>query len=322
MPEVHESSLPDASTNKRDQTIQARRGDDPQRRSTTSAKLQQKGNSASCPCPAFIGVGIVLFAIWGAFDLLPEQVGPEASDENEPRMVDAALFRMRTLSGPGIIIFAITITAAATQWVMSLEPGWASTMFPVIFAVNQFLTCFAFCLALFLLIWASQPALRERDAAEVPARHGHADAGVHAVLVVYLVLAVHAGVDRQPAGRDPVLPEAVGRAGWWYVSAVLIAFHFALPFLLLLFRDIKLHPKRLRFVAVYLLVICAVDVIWWIEPSTPHDGNFPFWLMDVGAIMGVGGVWGLCLIWQLRQRPLLPASQAFLLPEGHHHEHH
>ena len=48
------------------------------------------------------------------------------------------------------------------------------------------------------------------------------------------------------------------------MSAALIAFHFALPFLLLLFRDIKLHPVRLRVVAIYLLVICAVDVMWWI----------------------------------------------------------
>ena len=42
---------------------------------------------------------------------------------------------------------------------------------------------------------------------------------------------------------------------WWIVSASLIALHFALPFLLLLFRDVKLHPKRLRAVAIYLLVM-------------------------------------------------------------------
>jgi hypothetical protein len=109
---------------------------------------------------------------------------------------------------------------------------------------------------------------------------------------------------------------------WYYVSAVLIAFHFALPFLLLLFRDIKLHPVRLRYVAVLILVVCAIDVMWWIEPSTPHEGRFPFWVMDIGAILGIGGIWGLVWVWQLKQRPLLPASQVFLLPEGHHHEHH
>src|SRR4029077_6938708 len=74
--------------------------------------------------------------------------------------VDAALEKLKNLSGPGIIIFALTITAAATQWVMSLEPGWSSTIFPVIFAVNQFLTCFAFCVAMFLLL-VSRPPFRD-----------------------------------------------------------------------------------------------------------------------------------------------------------------
>jgi hypothetical protein len=109
---------------------------------------------------------------------------------------------------------------------------------------------------------------------------------------------------------------------WWYVSAALCVFHFALPFLLLLFRNIKLHPTRLRYVAVYLLVICAIDVTWWVAPSFPESGFFPAVLMDVGAIVGVGGVWGMFFIYQLKKYPLLPSSELYRLPEGHSHEHH
>ena len=43
--------------------------------------------------------------------------------------------------------------------------------------------------------------------------------------------------------------------------------------------------------------------------------------MDIGAILGIGGLFGLVWIWQLKKYPLIPASQVFLLPEGHH-EHH
>ena len=82
--------------------------------------------------------------------------GKETSEATDPAVVDRGLEKLQNLSGPGLIIYAITTTAAASQWVMSTEPGWASTMFPVIYAVNQFLTCFAFCLALFLLL-ASRP---------------------------------------------------------------------------------------------------------------------------------------------------------------------
>ena len=39
-------------------------------------------------------------------------------------------------------------------------------------------------------------------------------------------------------------------------------------------------------------------------------------------VIGVGGVWGLYFIYQLKQRPLFPDNQAFLLPEGHDHAAH
>ena len=224
----------------------------------------------------------------GHDDLLPQQVGEGCIGRDRQREGGSACTKLEQALRAGLIIYAITITAAATQWVMSLEPGWASTMFPVIFAVNQFLTCFAFCLALFLL-FASRPPFKD-----VMRPKFQLDMGT--LLLAFTLFwsytsfsPVHAGVDREPAGRDPVLPEAVGpTAGWWCVSAALIAFHFALPFLLLLFRDIKLHPVRLRVVAVYLLVD--------LRDRRDRGGSQPthaalrrasrIWLMDVGAIVG------------------------------------
>jgi hypothetical protein len=44
--------------------------------------------------------------------------------------------------------------------------------------------------------------------------------------------------------------------------------------------------------------------------------------LDVAAIAGVGGVWGLFFLWHLRQRPLLPYNETFWLPEGHAHDGH
>ena len=95
----------------------------------------------------------------GDDDLLPQQVGEGRLDETNTAKVDHALHRLGQISGPGLIIYAITITAASTQWVMSLQPGWASTMFPVIFAINQFLTCLVFCVAVF---WFSRANPRSR----------------------------------------------------------------------------------------------------------------------------------------------------------------
>ncbi len=187
-------------------------------------KERAEGNYDFLSVQAFFVVGIVLFAIWGTMIYFLNKWGKEAMAATDRAGVEAALTKANKLGGPGLIIYGITITAAASQWVMSIEPSWASTMFPVIFAVNQFLTCFAFCVAA-LPLDGEPAAVQGCVAAEVPARHGHALVGVHHVLVVYLVLPVHAGVDREPAGRNPVLPQALR---WRVVLGVGGAVHIPL----------------------------------------------------------------------------------------------
>jgi magnesium-transporting ATPase (P-type) len=193
-------------------------------------------------------------------------------------------------------------------------------MFPVIYTINQFLTCFAFCLALFLL-WSSRPPFVGHMRPKFQLDMG-------TLMLAFTLFWSYTSFSQFMLIWIGNLPEEIpfylkrSAGGWWYVSAGLIALHFALPFLLLLFRDIKLHPKRLRVVAMYLLVICAIDVTWWIEPTTVKHTSFPFWLLDVGSILGIGGLFGLVFFWQLAKRPLLPTNETFMLPEGHHHEHH
>lgn len=270
----------------------------------------------------FIGVSIVLFSIWGGMIFFLNKFGKEAATATTRAGVEAALEKANKFAGPGLIVYGITITAAATLWVMSVEPSWSSTMFPVIFAVNQFLTCFAFCVALFLLL-ANKPPF-----AGVMRPKFQLDMGT--LMLVFTLFWSYTSFSQFMLVWVGNLPEEIpfflkrSTGGWFWVSAGLCVFHFAVPFLLLLFRDIKLHPARLRAVAVYLLGICAIDVVWWIEPSIKQTNAFPFWLMDIGAIAGIGGVWGLFFLYQLKQRSLLPLSELYRLPEGHegHHEHH
>ena len=299
-------------------------GEEVHRRHEEEQHARDVGTFGFLSVPGLIVVGIVLFCIWGVYVYFLNKWGKEASEATDRAVIDRKLEKLQNISGPGLIVYAITVTAAATQWVMSLEPGWASTMFPVIFAVNQFLTAFAFCLALFLLL-ADQPPFKGHMRPKFQLDMG-------TLMLAFTLLWSYTSFSQYMLVWIGNLPEEIPfylkrsneagyRSGWWYVSAALIALHFALPFLLLLFRDVKLHPVRLRWVATYLLIICGVDVVWWIAPSATPHGNFPAWLIDVGAILGVGGVWGLYFIWQLKQRPLFPDNQAFLLPEGHHGHH-
>ena len=64
--------------------------------------------------------------------------------------------RLRTLSGPGLVLFALTATFAFVDWVMSIESKWSSTIFPLIVLIGQLLTAFA--LVTVMLSW-----LREHE---------------------------------------------------------------------------------------------------------------------------------------------------------------
>src|SRR5437879_3860954 len=65
-------------------------------------------------------------------------------------------WRFRLLSGPGLVLYGGTITFASVDWVMSLEPRWYSTMYPVLFAVGQILEAMAFSIVVLVYI-SSQP---------------------------------------------------------------------------------------------------------------------------------------------------------------------
>jgi hypothetical protein len=108
------------------------------------------------------------------------------------------------------------------------------------------------------------------------------------------------------------------RGGWQYVISFVALFHFAVPFLLLLLRDIKEHRRRLLAVGAGLMIMRFIDLFWWIEPSLKHEGAYFFWLLDLAAWVSVGG---LCVWWfagQLRNRTLLPLKDPYLAEALHH----
>jgi hypothetical protein len=276
-----------------------------------------KGNFSFLSKGGFIAGSVIYFAIWGTLAFFLNKWGQDIEDDHAK--VESSLEKLKNIAGPGLILHAIVLTAAASHWVMSLQEGWASTMFPVIMHIHQFLTTVCFCVAIFLVLKDRSPFK------EVMRPKFQLDMG--SLMLAFTLFWTYTSFSQMMLIWIGNLPEEIpfylkrsGKDGWWWVSAGLIVFHFACPFVLLLFRDVKLHPLRLRIMAIYLLVFCGVDVAWWVEPTFPHESPL-FILMDVGAIAGIGGLFGWMFIHQLKKRPLLPTNEVYQLPEGHH-EHH
>jgi hypothetical protein len=267
----------------------------------------------------FLVVGAVHFLIWGLLIYFLNKWGREADDN--PANVEATMEKGKNLGGPGLIIYAIVGTSAASQWVMSFEPSWASTMFPVVYSVNQLLCALAFGVAVFMTLVLSGPPIY----AKLIRLKFKIDMG--SLMLALTLFWSYTSFSQMMLVWIGNLPEEIpyflrrSGSGWWWVSAFLIFFHFMFPFIVLLFRDVKGHPWRLRAMAIYVLVVCAVDVVWWIEPSARHDGQPLFWVMDVGAIVGIGGLFGLYYVYQLKQRRLLAFNELYMLPEDHGNGH-
>jgi uncharacterized protein YneF (UPF0154 family) len=92
---------------------------------------------------------------------------------------------------------------------------------------------------------------------------------------------------------------------------VLVLFHFALPFLLLLSRDLKRNARLLGFVAGGIFVVRLVDLYWLVAPDLADHASrgVAFHWLDVTLPIGIGGLWLALFARQLKGRPLVPVGE-------------
>jgi hypothetical protein len=107
--------------------------------------------------------------------------------------------------------------------------------------------------------------------------------------------------------------------GWGWIGLILILFHFAVPYLILLSRDIKRNAKYLALMAIFILVMRVVDMFYHIAPSPsamPGAHGVPhfdaFWLLYLVGPAAVGGLWLWYFFGELAKRPMVPIKDPFL----------
>jgi hypothetical protein len=262
------------------------------------------------------GRAILYFAIFGVIIWTLNSLAKTA-DENP---ASGTRRRLTQLAGPFLVLFAITHTAMATDWVMSLEESWASTMFPVIYTANGFLSAYIFAVVIALKL-SADPGSPLHGTIN---RQDRVNFG--SFMLAFTMFWTYTNFSQFLLVWAGNLPEEIPyylkriREGWRWVGIALVLCHWLLPFLLLLFRDIKEYPHRLSRVGVGLMAFCALDTFWWIAPSHPHEGMYFYWLMDVAALVGLGGIWFWAFVGQLKSRNLVPLHdlKAWEAENGHH----
>ncbi len=270
--------------------------------------------------PFFYGRAVFYFAVWMALSYLLNKWSAELDATKDNQVIR----RMQYLSGAGLLLYGLTVTFAAVDWVMSLEPHWFSTMYGLLFIVGQGVNVLCFVVILLMLLAPHKPY-----ADVVRTQHFH-DYGN--LLLAFVMLWGYTAFSQFLIIWSGNLPEEniwyLHRlsAGWKYWAGFLLVFHWAVPFVLLLARKTKRQPRTLAIVAAWLLVMRLADLYWLIAPAFQHgeEYHFTFHWLYLAAPAALGGIWLWYFLGQLKQRPLMPeGDERFIehLKHAHAHEH-
>ena len=247
----------------------------------------------------FLMRAVIYFAIW----LLLVALFNRWSKEQDVNREDRGLRRrLKMVAGPGIILYVFVMTFAAVDWVMSLSPHWASTIYGFLFVVGQLISSMSLMIAVVVLLSRTEPM-----AGLIQKRHLH-DLGK--LLLAFVMLWAYFGFSQLLiiwAGNQPeeiTFFRSRLYGGWGVVAVIVLVFHFFVPFFLLLSRDLKRNERLLPKVAIWLIFMRLVDLFWLTRPEFTRNA-MPGWL-DFAAVLALGGIWLAFFASNLKSQPLLP----------------
>jgi hypothetical protein len=253
--------------------------------------------------PGYILRAAIYLAIWNLLSFLltkwsKEQDNPPSRD-NSPRF--------KAVSGPGLILYAFTISFAAIDWIMSIDPSWISTIFGLLILIGELLSamCFAVVVERILVNYKPMSELLKPDFV-----HDHGK-----WMLTFLMVWAYFSFSQWLIIWAGNLPEEITwylrrlNGGWGFIGLLLVLFQFAVPFVLLLSRPFKRDIRRLVWLAAGIMFMRYLDLFWIIEPNFSKTLHLTF--ADVVVPVAIGGIWLAYFFRNLNSLPLLPAYDVF-----------
>lgn len=212
------------------------------------------------------------------------------------------------LGAGGLILYILTMTFAAIDWVMSLQPFWSSSVFGLLTILAQIMTGIAFAILILNLIpglglgkkWTSETTpipFKDLGAMTVTFLMSWAYLAYFQLLIIW-------------AGNLP--HEVIWyvtriQGGWSYVGIFVAIFQFALPFLILISGRARHNMRVLARLGGVLLFANLVNLFWTVKPAF-YDSFSISWL-DIIVPIAIGGFWIAGFLFALQRRPALTAVE-------------
>jgi hypothetical protein len=278
--------------------------------------------------PFFIARAVLYFLVWVGLAWVLNRLS--ARQDTGDLDVNMSIQRW---AGAGLVIYAMTVTFAGIDWIMSLNPHWYSTLFGFLMMGGQGLAALAFTIVISTFLVRRAPM-----ATLLKPQHFH-DLGklMFAFVMLWAYFNFSQFLLTYAANLVEEIPYMITRMshGWQYLAVFLLLFHFVVPWLLLLSRQTKRTPDRLVIIAAWILFVRYADLFMMVSPEFASSGEnlhllagepesqfFVHWL-DLAAPLAIGGLWLWMFFTQLRQRPMLAIGDPYLRESlatggGHH----
>jgi hypothetical protein len=261
----------------------------------------------------FIIVSVVCFVIWGYYTWRLNALGLER-DAASPATTPEWIKRMENISGPGLVVYAITMSAAAIYWVMSLDPTWYSSVYGLLFLVGQIYSVLALSIIVVISLSKAEPfktILRQTEQHDL-GKFTFAFVMLNIYLAFSQFLIIWSG--NLPEEIPWYLDRIMG--GWGVIVTLDFIFHWLIPFTLLLSRDLKRNKKRLVWVCQWMVFAKAFDLFWLIEPNfkdAARNLHFSWGILEYAAVpVAMVALWVAYFCTQLKARPLVQTNDPHL----------
>lgn len=260
--------------------------------------------------PFFIARAVAYFAVWMGLGFT--LAGWSAKQDIDAPVIPGPEDRkFRMVSGPGIVLFMITVTLMTVDWMMSLDPHWTSTIYGVLFVGSSGLSTLAFTIVVLARLAEAKPM------SEMMSADRFHDFGK--LMYAFVLLWAYFSVSQLIIIWSANLPEEITyylvrwSGPWGWMSIAVVLGHFVIPFVFLLSRRIKRKPKLASRVALFILAMRAVEIAWLIAPMVRHGDHAggPSWV-DFATVAGLALIWLPMFFRNLRARAVVPIHDPYL----------
>ena len=254
---------------------------------------------------------VIYFAIWNLWAFALRSGSLKQDGDASPAVWE----KLKVWSAPGLLMFGLTITLASTDWIMSLDPAWYSTIFGMFFMISEMLSV----MALMIVILCSLREFAPYDKVLGPDKlHDYGK-----LMLAFTMVWAYFSFSQWLIIWAGNLPEEITwyldriHGGWQIVALALVFLQFSLPFLLLLSRELKRDARTLVPVALLVLVMRYVDLYWLVAPN-PFPGtsgaehHLTYHWTYFAAPLALVSIWLGTFFWQLSKRPLLVVTEPML----------